>query len=364
MKHIVKVETLQNLPETRPLIAMDNNGNLFQRGKLLPPKFLYGSADPEEIMLLDPLDFYTYDGTMEYGGENYFKWKKHSNGIYTDRWILTDTIDLWNVSEENPYTAIGDVLSDESPYTDKPFKIRMVSNELNTDLLDPFTIQVYNATSGNIPHHDNLNANGHSYVDLGLPSGAMWSTLLVGATNEDTVESWCGNYYAWGEMETKTDYSWTNYKYGDLDTLTKYCPSDKSEYWNGDGNPDNKIELELIDDVARKSFGGDWQIPSLALYAELLTYTTNEWVENYNNIEGLNGRVFTSKINSNTLFIPAAGYRNGSDIYDVGSFCYLWSSTLYLGNPDSACNLYFDSNCICMSCNNRFCGFSVCPVLY
>lgn len=363
MKHIVKVETLQNIPETRPLIAMDNNGNLFWRGKLLPPKFLYGSADPEEIMLLDPLDFYTYDGTMEYSGENYFKWKKHSNGIYTDRWILTDTIDLWNVSEENPYIAIGDVLSDESPYTNKPFKIRMVSNELNTDLLDPFTIQVYNATSGNIPHHDNLNANGHSYVDLGLPSGAMWSTSLVGATNEDTVESWCGNYYAWGETETKADYSWTNYKYGDW-TLTKYCPSDKSEYWNGDGNADNKIELELIDDVARKSFGGDWRIPSLGLYVELLSYTTNEWIENYNNIERLNGRVFTSKINGNTLFIPAAGYRNGSGIYDVGSFCRLWSSCLSLGYPYNAYRLSFDSNDIYMYDNDRFQGFCVCPVLY
>ena len=87
-----------------------------------------------------------------------------------------------------------------------------------------------------------------------------------------------GNYYAWGETETKADYSWTNYKYGRI-TLTKYCPSDKSEYWDRDGIPDNKIELELIDDVARKSFGGDWRIPSLALYVELLAYTTNEWVE-------------------------------------------------------------------------------------
>ena len=249
MKHIIKVNEIQEAKANpiRPLIAMDSNRHLFLRGKLLPPKFLYGSDDPEEEMLFDSYDFYTYDGTMEYEGENYYKWKKHTNGICTDKWILTDTIDLWNVSEENPYPAIGDVLSDESPYTENTFMIRMASNELNTDLLDPFTIQIYNATSGTIPRHDNLNANGHSYVDLGLPSGAMWSTTNIGATNSDTAESWYGNYYAWGETETKEDYSWSTYQYanGDYDKLTKYCPNDKTEYWDGNGDPDNKIELEL-----------------------------------------------------------------------------------------------------------------------
>ena len=29
MKHIIKVEVLENLPETRPLIAMDVNGKFF-----------------------------------------------------------------------------------------------------------------------------------------------------------------------------------------------------------------------------------------------------------------------------------------------------------------------------------------------
>ena len=373
MKHIIKVENLQNLPETRPLIAMDGDRNLFLRGILLPPKFLYGSDDPEEEMIYDPYDFYTYDGTMEYEGENYYKWKKHTNGIYTDKWILTDTIDLWNTSEENPYSAIGDILSDESPYNENPFMIRMASNELNTDILDSFTIQLYNATSGNIPHHDNLNANGHSYVDLGLPSGAMWSTTNIGATNGNTAESWYGNYYAWGELQTKTYYDWAdpndanqNYKYanGSYDTLTKYCPSDKSEYWGGTGDPDNKIELELIDDVARNLFGGDWRIPSLTLCAELLAYTTNEWVEDYNGINGLNGRVFTSKVNGNTLFIPAAGYRYGSDINDVGSDCYLWSSSLNLGRPNRAFGLNFNSDNIFMNNYTRCCGCSVCPVLY
>ena len=45
--------------------------------------------------------------------------------------------------------------------------------------------------------------NGHEYVDLGLPSGLKWATCNVGA---NTPEEY-GNYYAWGEIVPKTDYS-------------------------------------------------------------------------------------------------------------------------------------------------------------
>ena len=43
---------------------------------------------------------------------------------------------------------------------------------------------------------------GVQAVDLGLPSGQKWASFNVGAT---TPEGY-GNYYAWGETETKTDY--------------------------------------------------------------------------------------------------------------------------------------------------------------
>ena len=42
-------------------------------------------------------------------------------------------------------------------------------------------------------------ANGHEWVDLGLPSGTKWATTNVGATTPEDY----GNYYAWGETTTK-----------------------------------------------------------------------------------------------------------------------------------------------------------------
>ncbi|MBR4974427.1 MAG: PEGA domain-containing protein, partial [Bacteroidales bacterium] len=50
--------------------------------------------------------------------------------------------------------------------------------------------------------------NGYEYVDLGLPSGLKWATCNVGA---DSPEEY-GDYYAWGEIETKGEYTGTNSK--------------------------------------------------------------------------------------------------------------------------------------------------------
>ena len=84
--------------------------------------------------------------------------------------------------------------------------------------------------------------DGHSCVDLGLPSGVKWATCNVGAISPEDY----GGYYAWGETEEKENYSWSTYKWcnGSENTLTKYCVS--SDY----GTLDNKTVLDAEDDVA------------------------------------------------------------------------------------------------------------------
>lgn len=197
------------------------------------------------------------------------------------------------------------------------------------------------------------------FVDLGLPSGTLWSTKNIGATNGATAESWYGNYYAWGEIETKDFYDWTNYKYanGADNKLTKYC--NKSSYGNN-GFTDGLTQLVPDDDVATVT-KFTWRMPTNEDFEELIAGTTNSWVTNYKGILGLNGRVFTG-INGNTLFIPAAGYCDGSNINGVGSDCSLRSSSLYLDDPYRAYNLHFGSDDIYMNYNKRYYGFSVRPV--
>ena len=199
----------------------------------------------------------------------------------------------------------------------------------------------------------------YNFIDLGL--SVKWAEYNAGVNLEDlsTGESWYGGFYAWGETETKSDYSWATYKYanGDYNKLTKYCPSNNTDYWNGTGSPDNKLILDAIDDIATVKFGSSYRMPTKAEIEELKALP-NEWVTDYNGISGLNGRVFTGK-NSNTLFIPAAGCFFGSTHEYAGTSCYLWSNSLDSDGPGNAWRLYFNSDKVDLLNGGRCYGLSV-----
>ena len=46
-------------------------------------------------------------------------------------------------------------------------------------------------------------------IDLGLPSGTKWACCNVGANKPEAY----GDYYAWGETQTKSTYSEQTYLY-------------------------------------------------------------------------------------------------------------------------------------------------------
>ena len=140
------------------------------------------------------------------------------------------------------------------------------------------------------------------YVDLGLPSGVKWATFNVGATQPEEY----GDYFAWGETEPKELYDWSTYKWcdGSYNTLTKY--NTDSEY----GVVDNKKILESSDDAAYVNWGGNWRMPSVDEWNELLSHCSLKWEER----NGVSGVTLVSVQNGNSLFLPAAGvyhYDNG-----------------------------------------------------
>ena len=157
--------------------------------------------------------------------------------------------------------------------------------------------------------------NGYKYVDLGLPSGIKWATCNVGA---DSPEEY-GDYYAWGETETKSEYTEDN------------C----STY----GEQMSDISGNARYDVARKKWGGTWRIPTKAEQQELLDNCEWEWTTQ----NGVNGYKVTGP-NGNHIFLPAAGYRYGSSLDYAGSYGYYWSSTPYSSSTNGAYLLLFRSS--------------------
>ncbi|MBR5324494.1 MAG: InlB B-repeat-containing protein [Muribaculaceae bacterium] len=148
----------------------------------------------------------------------------------------------------------------------------------------------------------------HEYVDLGL--SVKWADCNVGATSPVGY----GDYFSWGETSPKEIYNWdSSYKWDD------------SNYYS---NENNKTILDLEDDAAYVNWGGNWRMPTIEEFQELIDNCT--WTESTHS--GVNGVIVTSKINGNSIFLPKAGYRSGPDYVNKGSRCCYWSSSRYVEN--------------------------------
>ncbi len=194
-------------------------------------------------------------------------------------------------------------------------------------------------------------ANAQTYVDLGLPSGSLWADRNVGASSPEDY----GDYFAWGETTAKTNYDWSTLKYcedSDGNKFSKY--NTQSKY----GSVDNKTTLERSDDAATVNWGSDWCMPTQQQFQELNDNCTWTWATR----NGKNGYEVIGK-NGNSIFLPAAGYRNGTDHYSAGSYGNYWSSSLSTGTPCGGRNLGFYSGSVELDYwNYRQYGRSVRPV--
>ena len=187
-------------------------------------------------------------------------------------------------------------------------------------------------------------------VDMG--TSVKWAAYNLGATKPEEF----GGYYVWGETLTKSIYNWNKYTWcnGDYNKLTKYCPADKTDYWDGEGTPDGKTVLDLEDDAARANWGGTWRMPTDEEWTELREGCLWEWTT----YEGINGYNVYGFGGGKIIFLPAAGNNyNGK-----GSHGHYWSSSLSTDSPSYAWFVYFFSSYVGRSNGDRYRGFSVRPV--
>lgn len=200
------------------------------------------------------------------------------------------------------------------------------------------------------------NSQEHEFVDLGLPSGTLWATCNVGANKPEEY----GDYFAWGEIHPKTKYGWDTYKYSKTkkrlfkteELITKYCDEAKFGY---DDFTDGLAELQPIDDPATANWGNGWYTPNMEQWDELMANTNSEWTTR----NGVEGRLFTSKKNGQSLFLPAAGSRWIGELYYAGGYGYYWSGSLRSVLPYLAWYFVFVSGGTGMGSGSRNYGQSV-----
>ena len=192
----------------------------------------------------------------------------------------------------------------------------------------------------NVSEDKAKSSDGVEAVDLGL--SVKWANMNVGAKKE----SGFGTYFAWGETQPKEYYSWKTYAWsrGDSQFLTKYSTTDK------------RTQLALADDAARTNLGGEWRMPTVDEYEELIANCTWQWITK----DGVNGYKITSKKTGNSIFLPITGCRFYADIQLRGVSGIYWTSSLYTANPNKAWCLEFNVSDISVYygnlSSNRFSG--------
>ena len=184
--------------------------------------------------------------------------------------------------------------------------------------------------------------NNHPHmIDLGLPSGTIWACCNVGASAPEEY----GNYYSWGETETKSTYYWSNYIYSDGSGLAEsYCQ-----------NIGNDIAGTQYD-VAHVKWGGSWVMPSLSQIRELTDYCS----PTRTTMNGVIGGLFTGP-SGGTIFLPAAGFYCEDGLSSAGMECRYWSSTHHNLHSYFAYIMAFYLSCTRYGCY-RYYGMSVRPV--
>ena len=190
--------------------------------------------------------------------------------------------------------------------------------------------------------------NGYEYVDLGLPSGLKWATCNVGASSPEDY----GDYFAWGETNTKTEYTNDNsLTYG----LTK-------TQLQAQGIIDENGNLTPQYDAATANWGGSWRMPADDEMRELVNHCEWEWTYE-NGVKGGMGTRVTGP-NGNSIFLPATGFREGLSLSEDDYRGHYWSSSPCKPTEyNIAYYLRFDSSeHRVYNSGDRFYGLSVRPV--
>lgn len=143
-------------------------------------------------------------------------------------------------------------------------------------------------------------------IDMGLPSGVQWASCNIGAEEASDL----GLYFSWGNIEGHRNGEGYNFS---------------QDVYNETPAANIATDLSLDQDAAKAYLGDPWRMPSDTEFQELYDNCSTVWTT----LNGVPGILFTSNVNGNKLFFPAAGYCGSTSLYGLGSVGKYWSSSYY-----------------------------------
>lgn len=162
-----------------------------------------------------------------------------------------------------------------------------------------------------------------------------WAKCNIGATVPESY----GLYFSWGNTDGHPAGAGYDFSQEVYDETPAAAISEN---------------IPLEEDAARANLGDPWRMPTIEEFQELHDNCTHVWTT----LNGVNGYLFTSNVNGNAIFLPAAGIYDGTTLKNRGLGGDYWSATF--SDVTRARNLYFNSSTISpANFSERRYGFSV-----
>lgn len=287
---------------------------------------------------------------------------QYVTGIELDKTSLaliigeSGTLSVKRVTPSNAYDKTYTwTSSDESIATIKDGVVRAISKGKAT-----ISVEAQDG-SGTIATCDVIVSNPcpEGAVDMGVLSRdgyrLYWAKSNLSTSGLCAKPEEYGDYYAWGETEVKSDYSWSTYKFytGSLEAFSDYNGTNSTLKTGPNG-----------DDVASKILGGNWRIPRESEWHALQNQCKLVWTNNYINYfeTGVAGEVVIGS-NGNNIFLPAAGRRESTEEPSfLGTIGFYWSSDRDYSSQNWAEEFYFKEEKYRVQQEKRSSGLSVRPV--
>ena len=193
------------------------------------------------------------------------------------------------------------------------------------------------------------------FVDMG--DGLLWRSCNLGAKTPSAF----GDYYSWGEVKTKAKYDWDAYKWNVVnwsDSFTKYC---FDSIYGNNSYSDNKILLESADDAVAQVLKNGWRMPTREECARLFENPADYELSEIS-VDGVRGVRILCKANSNWIFLPYAGYKEGPALLETGHGLYYWTSSLYSSSVTMGFTMSGSAAGYLIGGEERFKGLPIRPV--
>lgn len=213
-------------------------------------------------------------------------------------------------------------------------------------------------------------------VDMGLPSGLLWSSVDLDYTKPGNVAetpfTYMKSFFSWGNIDGHNPFPDRNrfaYNWGGINS--------QAPWYNGQvygSTPGASLEgnIPLSMDAAQGLLGSPWRMPVSSDFKELIdncdfvqadgtTVIDASQSNKRVTVNGVSGIYLKSKINGALLFFACSGFGNGTNWNGRISLGLYWSASF---NSDRNANyLYFDSSGVLPQYNgNRFYGLAIRPV--